>query len=199
VRNVSSMTVAVESPKKIWTEAELQSLPGDGFIHEVVNGELVMSPKNNFYHGDICSQLLTAMSTFVSAKRLGAVLDSSTGFWMRNRNCRAPDISFVSRARLIELGFKRSTRAFFPGAPDLAVEILSPNNTRAEIDERLKDFFESGTRIAWIIDPESERVEVCRSLTRRNLIGSGGFIEGEDLLPAFRYPIANLFKEWDWE
>ena len=64
------------------------------------------------------------------------------------QNCRAPDISFVSKDRLLAIGFKRSTRRFFPGAPDLAVEILSPNNTRAEIDERLNDFFESGTVIA---------------------------------------------------
>jgi Uma2 family endonuclease len=140
-----------------------------------------------------------ALRSFARANRLGAVLDSSTGFWMKNRNCRAPDISFVSRARLSQLGFRRSTRRFFPGAPDLAVEVLSPNNTRSEIDRRLHDFFESGTRLAWIIDPEAQRVEVCHSLTQRQLIGSGGFLEGEDLLPGFRYPIAELFQEWDWE
>src|SRR6266550_2758227 len=137
------MSQAIEAPKKSWTEAELQALPEDGFTHEVVNGELVMSPKN----------------------RLGMVLDSSTGFWMFNRNCRAPDISFVTRARMAALRFGPKEKRFFPGAPDLAVEILSPNNTRAEIDARLKDFFSSGTRLAWIIDPESESVEVCRSLT----------------------------------
>jgi len=192
------MSAVVGTPKKVWTEADLQALPEDGFIHELVDGELVMSPKNDFYHGGICSELLTALHTFVRANRLGMVLDSSTGFWMKNRNCRAPDISFVSRARLTALGFKRSTRAFFPGAPELAVEVLSPNNTRAEIDRRLRDFFESGTRIAWVIDPEAQRVEVCHSLTSRQLVGSGGLLEGEDLLPGFSYPIADLFKEWDW-
>jgi Uma2 family endonuclease len=65
-------------------------LPEDGFIRELVNGELVMSPKNDWYHGRICSRLLTALLNFVSEHRLGAVLDSSTGFWMHNRNCRAP-------------------------------------------------------------------------------------------------------------
>ena len=193
------MSAAVDTPKKVWTEAELQSLPEDGYIHEVVDGELVMSPKNDFFHGDICSELLTALRTFARSHRLGTVLDSSTGFWMKNRNCRAPDISFVSRDRLERLGFKRSTRAFFPGALDLAIEILSPNNTRAQMDERLRDFFESGTQIAWIVDPDHYRVEVCHSPVRRNLIGSGGFLDGEHLLPGFRYPIADLFKEWDWE
>jgi Uma2 family endonuclease len=189
---------AVAAPR-IWTEAELQALPEDGFIHEVVNGELVMSPKNTWFHGRICTRLLYAIEAFNRAHRLGAVLDSSTGFWMFNRNCRAPDVSFVPKARLAALGFKPTEKRFFPGAPDLAVEVLSENNTRAEIDERLKDFFASGTLLAWIIDPELQRVEVCRSLTQRKLIGSGGFLDGEDLLPGFQFPIADLFKEWDWD
>lgn len=185
--------------KKVWTEEELQALPEDGYMHEVVDGELVMSPKNNWFHGRICTRLLVAISTFVNQHRLGAVLDSSTGFWMFNRNCRAPDISFVSIARLGVLGFKPREKRFFPGAPDLAVEILSPNNTRAEIDERLRDFFASGTQIAWVINPDMESVEVCHSLTQRKLIGAGGFLDGEHLLPGFQFPIADLFKEWDWD
>jgi Uma2 family endonuclease len=193
------MSAAVESTKRVWTEEELQALPENGYGHEVVNGELIMSPKNTWYHGRVCTRLLFALEAFNRAHRLGAVLDSSTGFWMHNRNCRAPDISFVPRARIESLGFRPLARQFFPGAPDLAVEILSENNTRTEIDERLKDFFASGTQIAWVIDPEQQRVEVCRSLTRRKLMGSGGLLDGEQLLAGFRYPIADLFKEWDWE
>ena len=79
------------------------------------------------------------------------------------------------------------------------MEILSPNNTRAEMDERLRDFFGSGTQIAWIINPDTQSAEVCRSLTHRRLIGPGGELDGEHLLPGFRYPINDLFKEWDWE
>jgi Uma2 family endonuclease len=135
-------------------------------------------------------RLSTALNNFVTAHRLGVVLESSTGFRMHNRNCRAPDVSFIPKERLKRLGFRPRTRQFFPGAPDLAVEILSPNNTRAEIDERLRDFFASGTKIAWIINPDGEGVEVCHSPTQRKLIGSGGLLEGEDLLPGFQFPIA---------
>src|ERR1700704_3915590 len=99
------MSVTVEPPRKVWTEAELQGLPEDGFIHEVVEGELLMSPKNNWFHGRICARLLIAIGNFATAHRLGAVLDSSTGFWMFNRNCRAPDVSFVPIARLALPGF----------------------------------------------------------------------------------------------
>lgn len=193
------MNPAVEASRKVWTEAELQALPHDAYNYEVVDNELVMSPKNNFSHGDICAQLSKALSIFADRHRLGKVLDSSTGFWMKNRNCRAPDISFVSRNRIIAAGFRRSTQSFFRGAPDLAVEVLSPNSTRRDMDRRLEDFFESGTRLAWIIDPENERAEVCHGTTDRALIASGGILDGEDVLPGFQFPIADLFKEWDWE
>ncbi len=193
------MSVSVDISQKVWTEADLENLPDDGYLHELVNGELVMSPKNVWFHGRICARLMIAIGNFVNQHRLGAMLDSSTGFWMFNRNCRAPDLSFVSRSRLESLGFQPRDKRFFPGAPDLAVEILSPSNTRAEIDDRLRDFFASGAQIAWIINPETEMVEVCHSLTQRQLVGPGGFLDGEHLLPGFRYAVADLFKEWDWD
>lgn len=193
------MIVTAEPARKAWTEEELQALPDDGFNYEVVDGELVMSPKNNYQHETICARLFAALYSFNLTHRLGAVRGSSAGYWMVNRNCRAPDISFIPRARLESLNFKTSAKKFFPGAPDLAVEILSPDNTRSEIDRRLRDFFASGTQIVWIINPETESAEVCHSLTQRRLIGPGGELDGGALLPGFRYPLADLFKEWDWE
>ncbi len=193
------MTTAAGVERKVWTEAQLEALPEDGYIHEVVDGELVMSPKNTPYHGDMCADLSMALRAFAKARQLEVVWDSSTGFWMHNRNCRAPDVSFVTKQRLQALGFKRHARNFFPGAPDLAVEVLSPNNARAEIDERLRDFFASGTQIAWIINPDNECVEVCHAPDKRKLLGAGADLDGEHLLPGFRYPIADLFKGWDWE
>jgi Uma2 family endonuclease len=184
---------------RVWTEEELQALPDDGYIYEIAHGELVMSPKNDFEHENLCAELLVAMRTYANARRLGVVLGSNAGFWMRNRDCRAPDVSFIPKERLRSLGFTPFTRKFFPGAPDLAVEVLSPSNTRAELDERLRDFFSSGTQIAWIIDPESERFEVCHSPTQRRLLGTGAELDGEHLLPGFRYPIADLSKEWEWD
>ena len=192
------MIATAPSARKVWTEAELQALPEDGYIHEVVNGELVMSPKNNFQHENICGRLFLALANFNREHRLGVVLGSSAGYWMKNRNCRAPDVSFIPKARLIQVGFRPSTKKFFPGAPDLAAEVLSPSNTRAEIDDRLKDFFASGTQIAWVINPDDESGEICHSPTSRQLVGAGGILDGEQLLPGFRYLFADLFQDRDW-
>ena len=192
------MSTVIEPAAKIWTEAEIQALPDDGYVHEVVNGELVMSPKNNCQHEQICLRLCVALDSFNRMHRLGAVFGSNMGFWMKNRNCRAPDVSFILKERLLRLGFKPDAKTFFPGAPDLAVEVLSPSNTQAELDERLRDFFTSGTQIAWLVHPEEQFVEVCHSLTDRQLLGPGGSLAGEHLLPGFSFPVANLFKGWEW-
>ena len=191
------MSAVPASQKKDWTEEELQALPDNGFDYEVVNGELVMSPKNNFQHGDICGELLMRLRAHAKGAKLGLVCDSSTGFWMNNRNCRAPDVSFISKARLA--GLKKPTTEFFKGAPDLAIEVLSPNNSRREMEERLRDFFESGAQLVWIIDPETESAEICRSMTDRRLLGPGGELDGENVLPGFRCKLSELFAPWPWE
>lgn len=191
------MSLSPVIERKKWTEAELQALPDDGFTYEIVDGELVMSPKNNPEHGDICSELSFALTSHCKREKLGKVFNADTGFWMINENCRAPDISFVSKERL--KGTRRPPRTFFKFAPDLAVEVLSPNNTRAEIQERLRDFFASGTKLAWIIDPESKSAEICYSLEKRRLVGPNGELNGEEVVPGFRFNLAELFKEWEWE
>ena len=191
--------IATAEARKVWTEAELQALPHDSYNYELVDGELVMSPKNNFVHGDICSRLSAALVQFSQAHKLGVVLGSSTGFWMSNRNCRAPDVSFVSKGRMKSLGFSRRTARFFPGGPDLAVEVLAPSNTRAELDARLRDFFSSGTQLVWVIHPEEQFVEICHSPTERRILGAGALLEGEQVMPGFQFPVADLFVAEDWD
>ena len=158
-----------------------------------------MSPKNNFQHEQICGRLNYALESFNRTHRLGAVFGSSMGFWMIGRNCRAPDVSFIPRARLLQLGFKPDTKTFFPGAPDLAVEVLSPGNSRPEMGARLADFFASGTQLAWIVDPEKRMVAVHHSPSDFRLLGTNGFLDGEQVLPGFSFPVAELFKAWDWD
>jgi Uma2 family endonuclease len=184
--------VAIENKPvgKVWTDQEIMSLPDNGYSYEVVNGELVMSPKNNPQHGRTCIKISTRMETFAEARQLGWVFDSNTGFWMVNRNLRAPDVSFVATARLP----KDSGQGFFEGAPDLIVEVLSPTNRRREMDDRLRDFFESGTKLAWIINVDQQFAEVCHSLSDRKIVGPGGVLDGEDVLPGFKLPLAEVFR-----
>lgn len=193
------MIPAAPFAKRVWTEEEIQSLPDDGYIHEVVDGKLIMSPKHNFFYGLICARMSAALNHAATKHKRGVVVNSSTGFWMQNRNCRAPDVSFIAVSRLKALGFDPSSPAFFPGAPDLAIEVVSPSNTAREIQECLEDFFTSGTQLAWIVHPEEKFAEVCYSPIDRRILGPGALLDGEQLLPGFQFPIADLFKGWDWD
>ena len=112
---------------------------------------------------------------------------------MANGNLRAPDISFVSRQRLKDAG---PLTSFFKGAPDLAVEVLSPSNSRREIDDGLRDYFLSGTRLVWVIDPDQRSAEICRSLSERRMVGPSGTLDGEDVLPGFKLLLSDLFASW---
>jgi Uma2 family endonuclease len=183
--------------KRTWTEEELAALPNEGYNHEVVDGRLVLSPKNNPEHGEICMRLSSALSMHVQRHKLGALWDSSTGFWMSNGNCRAPDISFISKQRLA--GLKRPPKRFFRGAPDLAIEILAPSNTSNEFQARLHDYFTSGTRVAWVIDPETRTAAVYHGMDHPQTLGLSGVLQDEQYLPGFRFPVADLFAEWDWD
>ncbi|HTA31506.1 MAG TPA: Uma2 family endonuclease [Candidatus Cybelea sp.] len=195
----NNLNALAHAPRKVCTESELQALPEDGCVHELVDGELVVSSKDHSVYSHVGTRLTAALLAFAETRRLGVVWDSNTGVRMYNANVRAPDVSFVRRARLKERECRRVTRRLFPGAPDLAIEILSPNCPLEEMDVRLRDYFSSGSRLAWIVDTEAQQLEACRSLSERRWVGSAGFLDGEDLLPGFRYPLADLFKDWDWE
>ncbi len=99
----------------------------------------------------------------------------------------------------MQLGFKTSTRKFFPEASDLAIEVLSPNYTRKGIDDRLRDYFSSGTVLAWVIHPDEQVEEVRYGLENQTKLQAGGTLDGEHLLPGFRFPVADLFGHPDWE
>ena len=103
------------------------------------------------------------------------------------------------RQRSRPAGLTWPLREFFNGAPDLAVEVLSPSNTPTEVTARLNDYFESGTRLAWLIHPEPQFVEVCQSPIERTIVGSGGQLDGGEVVSGFQYEIEALFRPWDWD
>jgi len=181
------MQAAVE--RKEWTDEALMALPRDGQKYELLGGELVVSP-TGFEHGYLALRLASAIMTFALKHRLGIVVDSSTGFRMKSGDCLSPDVSFVRGERL----GKEITKKFFPGAPDLAVEVVSPGETMASIDKKLVAYFTNQTRLAWVINPKDQTVRVHHSPKRAKTLRAGDSLDGEDLLPGFAFPVAALFE-----
>ena len=183
-------------PIKVWTDQELMALPDDGNKYELVDGELVVS-NSGLEHGYIGVILASALYSFVISRKLGVVLDSSTAFTMKTGNKRSPDVSFLSKNRL--QGLKKLPKGFGQGAPDLAVEILSPSNTTAEIHSKIVEYLENGTKLIWVINPEEEYVLVYKSRPSPDrLLSSVDILSGEETLPDFSFAVADLFPQFDF-
>lgn len=178
--------------KKTWTEKELMALPSNGNKYELINGELIMVP-TGIEHEDIGARLLVALGKFVFEYNLGVVCGSSAGYWMKSGNLRSPDVSFISKKRL--QGFKRPPKGFFKGSPDLAVEILSPSDTIETLHEKIVEYFENDTKLAWVINPEEQVILVYHSPRPDKLLRSNDTLNGEDIFTGFTLPVSELFVE----
>lgn len=189
--------------EKIWTDDELLALPKDGNKYEVVKGELVMSPAG-IDHEEIGARLTAALVNFVIPNKLGIVCTSSAGYWMKPRNPQlpkkrnflSPDVSFLAKERL--RGLKRPPKKFFDGAPDLVVEILSPSDTIELLHEKIVEYFENGTRLLWVVNPAEQIALVYHSPQPDRLLRSGEVFDGEQVIPGFTLPVAELFAELEF-
>jgi Uma2 family endonuclease len=179
--------------KKIWTDEELMQLPKDGYKYELVDGDIIMSP-TRWEHSDICAELIMLLRAHVKKYKLGTVPVSEMGYRMREGNIRCPDASFIAKERLV--GLKRPPRTFFNGAPDLAVEVLSPEDTMEEVHKKLVEYFDNGTRLAWVVNPDEQTVFVYHSPESAKELTGNDVLDGEDMLPDFTLPVSQLFEEW---
>lgn len=184
-----------EMKARTWTDEELMALPNDGHKYELVEGELVMSPAG-FRHGDISVRLTARLMNVVVPAGLGVVLDSSTGFKMQNGNLLSPDVSFVARERL--RGMKSLPEGFFQGAPDLAVEVLSPGASKRHLEHKLNDYFTNGARLAWVIDPGQQNAVVYRGVVPDEVLSLREQLEGDEVVPGFAIAVSDFFEPFPW-
>jgi len=191
------MTFTVERiNSKVLTDEEFMALPDDGDRYEVIDGELVNVGNSGMEHGNIGIFLGGLIEIFVRQHKLGVACDSSTAFKMKGGNKRSPDISFVSKERLV--GLKRLPKGFFDGAPDLVVEIISPGNTFEEIHNKIEEYFESGTRLLWVIHPDERYVLVYHSPQPDRLLRGNDVLDGEDVILNFQVAVSELFITLDF-
>jgi len=172
--------------KRKMTEEEFMRLPDDGRKYELVDGEAKEVPAG-VKHDAIVAHIIVLLAPFV--KNLGFLAASSAGFRMVTGNIRSPDVSFVLRERLPE---GKPPKGFMDGAPDLAIEVISPNEDWVDMGRKLGEYFMSGAKQVWLIDPDAVTVTVYKSLTDVQVFHADDEIAGGDLLTEFRCKVANL-------
>lgn len=140
----------------------------------------------------IAGFLIELIGAFVRSGRLGFVLAPDGLIRLSGTRVRAPDVSFIHRDQTPDGRFPREP---IPSLyPTLAVEVLSPGNTQQEMNEKLDDYFESGTKAVWLVDPATKTVRVLTARHTETTLKEGDVLDGGTVLPGFAVPVADLFS-----
>jgi len=177
---------------QLMTADELLALPRDEFRYELVNGELKKMSPAGHYHGRVTIRLTLPIAQHVREHKLGEVYAAETGFKLGSNpdTVRAPDIAFIRQQRVAEVG---ETKGFWPGAPDLAVEVLSPDDTVAEVEEKVSEWLTAGTRQVWVVSAKLRTMTVYRSPIDVLVLTENDLLDGGDLFPDFQIAVKEIF------
>jgi len=159
--------------------------------YELIQGKVRKMAPAGDEHGFMTSSLNARIHIYAEDKVLGYVFAAETGFLLeRNPDLvRAPDVGFVRSERVKgRLGGK-----YFPGAPDLAVEVVSPNDRADEVQDKVQDWLSHGTQLVWVVEPKTRTVTVYRPDGTANVLQATDTLDGEDVLPGFRFPLEKLW------
>ena len=162
--------------------------------YELVAGELRKMTQPSFLHGAVAAQVSRLLGNYVAERKLGRVSTNDPGFLLARDpdTVLGPDVAFVSARRLAAQPAGEGLRE---GAPDLAIEVLSPTNTRTEIHEKAIAYLDAGASLVWVIDPALRTVMVYRSATETVTLAQDAVLEGKPVLPGFRCRVAELFED----
>jgi Uma2 family endonuclease len=173
------------------TAEEFESRSSEFGRSQLVAGKVQLMSPCNFGHGFTITNLAHLLRPFVKKRRLGAVISCDVGFILaRNPDTvLAPDIAFVAASRLpTDRWFK-----FFEGPPDLAVEVVSPDDRKAEVHAKAHAWLAAGTRLVWIVNPMTQRIAIYRPGTAVEELSLDNALDGGDVIPGFSCAIAEVF------
>jgi len=188
-----ALEIAPPQTDKLVTGEELLAM-GDIGPSELIGGKIVMMSPTGFEHGDYELNIAEAIKAFVRQRRSGKVVTGEVGIYVRRNpdTVRAADVAFISKERLAQ---RNQKRGYLDVAPELVVEILSPDDAWSEVTQKLRDYFSVGVKLVWVADPASRTVYAYRSTTDVREFAEADTLPGDDVLPGFSVPVASLFEE----
>jgi Uma2 family endonuclease len=164
--------------------------PADGSQLELVRGEIVVMPLPKGKHGIYCSRIARLLGNVVEPAKLGWVTTNDTGVILERDpdTMRGPDVAFWSITRQPAM-----PDDYFEIPPDIAVEVLSPDDRRSKVREKIKDYISNRVRLVWLLDPETRTVTVYHGSLRGTELDEADTLTGGDVLPGFSCQVADLF------
>jgi Uma2 family endonuclease len=157
---------------------------------ELINGKVIELSPPGFDHGDIAGHIYSALLAYLRLHKMGRV-SVEGGFRLQRQPAivRSPDVSFVEASRLEGV----STRGFIEGAPTLAVEVVSPGDLWKDVEDKVRLYLDKGSHAVWIVDPESQTIEVRTRDAAPVIYNHGDTLEGGEVLPDFQLPVKDIF------
>ncbi len=173
------------------TEADvLEAEAHSDRICELVDGILVEKPMGS-YESLLAVRIIHALCSYLEGNDIGFVLGEAGMLKVLPRQVRVPDVSFIGWERLP--GRQLPQERIYTLVPDLAIEVLSPSNTEAEMRRKLHEYFSAGVRLVWYIAPDTRTARVYTAEDQWQDHGPGGSLSGGDMLPGFILSLDKLF------
>jgi Uma2 family endonuclease len=159
---------------------------------ELIDGRIVMMSPTGGIHGEIEITLGAALRYFVKDRKLGRVFSGEVGIYIRRNpdRVRGADVAFISRQRL-----PRLTPGFLTAAPELVVEVMSPDDRWNDVRRKVEEYFSIGVERVWVVEPDDQKVLIFRSSTELTELRIGDTLQGEGVLAGFALPLTDLFEE----
>jgi|SRR5215216_4071017 len=178
------------SSTALMTAEELLQLPRGYYRAELINGKLKTMPLSGVPHGRTTARLTVPLGQFVWDHELGEVCGAGFQLTWNPDTVLGPDIAFISKERLEEMG---EIKGYWPGPPDLAVEVLDLGDHPGEVKQKLSRWFSFETKQLWIVDPKHRTVTVYRSPSDTTTFSGSDYLEAQDLFPGFRLSLDKIF------
>ena len=177
----------------VTTASELLDWYVPGKRAELIRGCLIVSEPPGAKHGSVANRLAFLITKHVEAHDLGRVYAAETGFWieMNPDTVRAPDVAFVSNARLPE----DDPDGYAQFVPDLVAEVLSPSDRASKVAEKVRDWRAAGVRLVWVVGPRKQFVRVYREDGSETTISGNHTLGAEPVLPGFRCGLDEVFGQ----
>lgn len=174
------------------TADELLRLPKDEKRYELIRGELKTMAPAGHEHGLLALEFAAELRNFVKANNLGKVYAAETGFKLTSNpdTVRAPDAAFIRQARLDKVG---PVQGYWPGAPDLIVEVISTNDLYTEVSEKVAEWLNAGSSMVVVINPRTKQVLVHVRAADVKVLELDDTLDGGDVVPGWQLPLLELF------
>lgn len=192
-------TVAVETVaeprsviRRLITGEELYRMTNLGPT-DLVKGEIVERMPTGYRHGNVEASLVTSLNIYLREHRLGKTFVGETGVYTRRDpdTVRGVDLAYISRERYAQV----KSSSYLDVAPELIVEVLSPNDPWSEVHEKLAEYFAVDVKVVWVVDPKLKQVHAYQALDQIHIYKMGDTLTCEELLPGFHLSVAELFAD----